>query len=122
MYARLERTCPELSFRSVRYEAALLWLRRQAVYMHRKKQRKVSSESVRASVKRELGLPRMTHSARIAMRDLDAAHIPAGASTSMPGTVRRIIPSSRRNRSEKADIEITGGSRNFRDFLIDNLL
>jgi hypothetical protein len=63
--------------------------------MLRKKVKKQSDHATRASVKKEMARPRMARSARIAELNLDTARIREQPSTTMPGTVDKIIPPRR---------------------------
>jgi hypothetical protein len=47
--------------------------------------------------------PRTARSARIAELDLDTARNPEQPSTTMPGTVNKVIPSPRANLPEKGE-------------------
>jgi len=76
--------------------------------MKHKKHRKESNAETRASVKKEMAKPRMARSARIAELNLDITRISERPSTTMPGTVDRIIPSPRRSLPEKAQIAVDG--------------
>ncbi len=64
----------------------------------------------------------MARSARIAERNLDRARIPEQPSATMPGTVDKIIPSSRPNQPEEAQIAVEGADHRFRDLRIENTL
>jgi hypothetical protein len=70
----------------------------------------------------EMARPRMARSARIAELNLDTARIPEQPSTTVPGTVEKIIPSSGANQPEKAQIAVDGAARPFRDLRIENTL
>ena len=61
----------------------------------------------------------MARSARIAERNLDLARIPEQPSVTMPGTVDKIIPSSRPSQLEEAQIAV---DHRFRDLRIENTL
>jgi hypothetical protein len=65
--------------------------------------------------------PRMSKSARIAERNMDATRIPEDPNTTMPGTVDRIIP-SRLSEPEKAQISIQGRENKYRSLRIENTL
>jgi hypothetical protein len=84
-----------------------------------KKGKKKSDNSTRASVKKEMAKPRITKSARIAEQNLDAARIPERSSTTMPGTVGKIIPASRSSQLQKAQIAVEGADRRHRDLRIE---
>lgn len=66
--------------------------------------------------------PRMAKSARIAELNLDTARIPEQPTVTLPGTVNEIIPSSRLNQPEKAQIAVDGADRGYRDLRIENSL
>jgi hypothetical protein len=76
----------------------------------------------RASVKKEMAKPRMARSARIAELKLDRARIPEQPSTTMPGTVDKIIPARPPSQPEKAQIAVDGAERRHRDLRIENML
>jgi hypothetical protein len=90
--------------------------------MLHKKSKKEPRGSTRAEVKKEMAKPRMARSARIAELNLDAARNIEQPSTTMPGTVKKIIPSSRTNVPEKAQIAVAGAPRPHRDLRIENTL
>jgi hypothetical protein len=86
------------------------------------KKGKKPSDATRASVQKEMAKPRMTRSARITELNLDTARIPEKPSTTMPGTVNKIIPSLRPCQPEKAQIAVDGTDRRHRHFRIENTL
>jgi hypothetical protein len=86
------------------------------------KHQKESGNATRASVQKEMAKPRMSKSARIAELDLDPARIPEHPSTTMPGTVNKIILSPGPNQPEKAQIGVQGADRRYRDLRIENTL
>lgn len=90
--------------------------------MANKKQRKEPDIATSASVKKELAKPRMAKSARKAELNLDITRIPERASTSMPGTVDKIIPSPRPSQPENAWIAVNGPNRRTQDLRIENTL
>ena len=90
--------------------------------MLRKKGEKKPSTSTRASVTKEMAKPRMAKSARIAELNLDTARNVEQPSTTIPGTVKKIIPSPRTNLAEKAQIAVAGAPRPYRDIRIENTL
>jgi hypothetical protein len=73
------------------------------------------------SVKKEMAKPRISKSARIAELSLDTSRTPAAPSTSMPGTVDKIIP-PRLSQPEKAQITVEGADHRHRDLRIENIL
>jgi hypothetical protein len=81
-----------------------------------------SGRARRASIKEELAKPRMTRSARIAERNLDASRIAEDSSVTMPGTVDKIISFRRRDQSERAQIAVEGADRGYRELRIANTL
>jgi hypothetical protein len=89
------------------------------VHNNRKKE---SSNATLAGVKKEMAKPRMAKSARIAELNLDAARVPEQPSTTMPGTVDKIIPSKRSRQPEKAQIAVDGADDRYRILRIENTL
>jgi hypothetical protein len=90
--------------------------------MLHKKSKKAPRGSTRAEVKKEMAKPRMARSARIAELNLDTARNIEQPSTTMPGTVKKIIPSPHANVPEKAQIAIAGAPRPHRDLRIENTI
>jgi hypothetical protein len=90
--------------------------------MLHKKNRKEPDIATHASVKKELAKPRMAKSARIAELNLDITRIPEQPSTSMPGTVDKIIPSPRPSQPENAQISVVGSGHRSQDLRIENTL
>jgi hypothetical protein len=88
--------------------------------MRHKNAKKGPGKATRASVRTEMAKPRMARSARIAQLNLDTARTPEQPSATMAGTVDKIIPSSRPNQLEQAQIAIDGAERRHRDLRIDN--
>jgi hypothetical protein len=88
----------------------------------KKKAKKEFGEATRASVKKEMARPRMAKSARITELNLDTARIPEQPSTTMSGTVDKIIPSPRPSQPEKAQIAVDGADHRHRDLRIENTL
>ncbi len=87
-----------------------------------KKAKKKPGNSTRASVKKEMATPRIARSARITELNLDTARISDQPSTTMPGTVDKIIPSPGPSQPEKAQIAIGGADHRYRDLRIENTL
>jgi Ca2+-dependent lipid-binding protein len=87
-----------------------------------KKAKKKTGNSTRASVKKEMAKPRMSRSGRIAELNLDTARIREQPSTTMPGTVDKIIPSPRPSQPEKAQITVDRNDHRHRDLRIENTL
>jgi hypothetical protein len=90
--------------------------------MVNKKARKKVGNTTRASVSKEMAKPRMARSAKIAELKLDTTRIPVHPSTTMPGTVKKIIPSTRPSRPEKAQIAADGADQPHRDLRFENTL
>jgi hypothetical protein len=90
--------------------------------MLHKKRKKERGDATRASVKKEMAKPRMARSARITELNLDTSRIPEQPSTTMPGTVDKIIPSARPSRPEQAQIAVEGADHRYRDLRIENTL
>jgi hypothetical protein len=90
--------------------------------MPHKKNRKEPDTATQASVKKELGKPRMAKSARIAELNLDTTRIPEQPRTSMPGTVDKIISSLRPSQPENVRIAVNGPDRRTQDLRIENTL
>ena len=93
--------------------------------MPRKKPKKVKTKSgnaTRARVKKEMAKPRIARSARIAELNLDTTRIREQPSTTMPGTVNKIIPSLRASQPEKAQIAVDGADQRHRDLRFENTL
>jgi hypothetical protein len=64
----------------------------------------------------------MAKSARIMRRILDTGRTPERPSTTMPGTVAKIIPSRSRKQPEKAQIAVEKAARHYRNLRIENSL
>jgi hypothetical protein len=88
----------------------------------KKKAKREFGEATRASVKKEMAKPRMSKSARIAELNLDTARIPEQPSTTMSGTVDKIISSRRPSQPEKAQIAVDVTNHRHRDLRIENTL
>jgi len=89
--------------------------------MRRKKAKKISTKREVVSVKKEMARPRMSKSARVAERKLDATRVPEEASTTIPGKVNKIIP-PHRHQPEKAQITVDRADHRHRDLRIENSL
>jgi hypothetical protein len=87
-----------------------------------KKTKKDIRSATRASVEKEMGQPRMSRSAKIAELDLDTARIREEPSTSMAGTVRKIIPPERGSQPEKAQVSVDAADTKYRDLRVVNTL
>jgi hypothetical protein len=90
--------------------------------MPHKRTKKELSNPAHAGVKKEMAKPRMAKSARIMELNLDTTRIPDQPSTSLPGTVDKIIPAQRSSQPEKAQIAVDGPDRQHRDLRIENSL
>jgi hypothetical protein len=75
-----------------------------------------------AAIVKEMANPRMSRSARIAELNRDTTRIPERPSTSMPGTVDKIIPSRGSRRPEKVQIAVDGADHGYRNLRIENVL
>lgn len=106
----------------MRNGTARLPSRRQHRRMLNTKIKKEPSNAVRAGVEKEMAMPRMARSARIATLNWDTARIPEQPSAVMPGTVDKLIPSPGPSEPEKAQIAIGGADRGYRDLRIENAL
>jgi hypothetical protein len=87
-----------------------------------KKAKKEPINATRESVKQEMAKPRFSRSARIAEEALDTARIPERPSTSMPGTVEKIIPARPPNEPEKVQILLSGFEKHYRNLRFENTL
>ncbi len=108
-------------FTIVRNGAAWLPDRCNDQCMQDKRSKKEAADTTRASVKTEMAKPRMAKSARIRERSLDTTRIPIEPSTTMPGTVDKII-APQPSQPEKAQIAVDGADREYRDLRIENTL
>jgi hypothetical protein len=90
--------------------------------MPHKKRKTQPDDATRASVTKEMAKPRVARSARIAELNLDTSRIPEQPSTTMPGTVDKIIPSSGPSQPEKAQIAVDGADHRYRALRIENTL
>jgi hypothetical protein len=90
--------------------------------MPQMKSKTKSGRATHASVKKEMAKPRMARSARITELNLDTTRTREQPSTTLPGTVNKIIPSPRPSQPEEAQIAVDGADRPHRDFRIENTL
>jgi hypothetical protein len=88
--------------------------------LHKKDNHESDSGKQRA-VRKEMAEPRMAKSARIAEMNLDTTRISVRPSTTMPGTVDKII-SPRSGQLEKAQIAVKGTGHRHRHLRIENTL
>lgn len=91
-------------------------------WMRHKKREKEFRDETRARVKKEMGKTRMARSAKIAELKLDTTRISEPASTSIRGTVDRIILSGRTGQPEKAHIMVDLASPRHQRLCIENTL
>jgi hypothetical protein len=77
--------------------------------MPHKKSKTQSDDATRVSVTKEMAKPRVARSAKIAELNLDTSRIPVQPSTTMPGTVNKIIPSPHTSQPQKAQIAVEHG-------------
>ena len=82
--------------------------------------KKEADDATRESIKKEMAKPRMAKSVRIAELNLEAERVPGQASTTVPGTVDKIIASLGPNWLEKA--QIAGADYRHRALRIENIL
>ena len=78
--------------------------------------------AAQASVKKEMAKPRMARSARIEELKLDTDRIPENPSTTMSGTVIKIIRSRTASEPEKAQIDVDGSDYQHGNLRIENTL
>jgi hypothetical protein len=90
--------------------------------MLHKKTRKKTGNALYASVNMEMAKPRMTRSVRIAELKLETARILKHPSTTMLGTVKKIIPSPRLSLPEKAQIAVDEADQSYPDLRFENTL
>jgi hypothetical protein len=90
--------------------------------MGHKKTKKDFRRSTRSNVEQEMGKPRMSRSAKIAELDSDTERLREEPSTSMTGTVHKIISSQRASKPEKAQISVDAADKQYRDLRIENKL
>ena len=90
--------------------------------MPRKERNTQRDEATRASVTIEMAKPRVARSARLAELNLDTSRIPERPSTTMHGTVDKIIPAPGPSRPEKAQIAVDGIDQRYRNLRIENTL
>jgi hypothetical protein len=86
------------------------------------KARKETGNATRANVNKEMAKPRIAKSAKIAELHLNTERISELPSTTVPGTVNKIILSARPSRPEKAQIAVDQTDPPHRDFRIENTL
>jgi hypothetical protein len=106
----------------VQNEAVLFLSPCEYVCMLHKKAKTEPSKATIASVTKEMAKPRMARSARIAEVKLDTSRTPDEPSATMTGTVDKIVPPSRPNQPEKAQIAVDVSDRGYRNLRIENSL
>ena len=92
------------------------------VSMPHKKSKTHPDDATRASVTKEMAMPRMARSAKIAELNLDTSRIPERPSTTTPGIVNKIIPSPQTSQPEKAQVAVDGTDQRYRNLRIENTL
>jgi hypothetical protein len=90
--------------------------------MRHKRARRGSRSATRASVATEMAKPPISKSARKMEQILDRTRILEHPSTSMPGTVDKVIPSGRRSRPGRPEIAVKHTARRYRKLRIENSL
>jgi hypothetical protein len=90
--------------------------------MLHKNEKEEQGNATRASVSKEMAKPPMARSARITELNLDTTRTPEQPSTTLAGTVDKIIPSSRPGQLEKAQIAVDGPDPRYRALRIENTL
>jgi hypothetical protein len=99
----------------------LPWERYSKGMAHKKIQNKTTTAD-HFSVEIEMAKPRMARSARITELNLDTTRTREHPSTCVPGTVSKIIPSSRPGQAEEAQIAVARPKRPHTNFRIENNL
>src|ERR1700687_2756562 len=90
--------------------------------MPHKQTKKTSDNANRASVRKEMMLPRTARSARVAALNMDTTRNPEPPSTTVSGTVDKIIPPNSSDKSEKAQITVDNTDHRHRNIRIKNEL
>jgi hypothetical protein len=90
--------------------------------MLHKNGKKEPYNEIRASVEVEMAKPRMAKSARLSELKLDTTRTPEEPSTTMAGTVHKIIPSLSPGQPEEAQIAVDAGDHRHRNLRIENTL
>src|ERR1700735_459664 len=119
---RLEVAGLEKDFSTVRNGTAWVPFPGHDWYMLHKKVKKDLGDTTRESVKKEMATPRIARSARIAELKLDTVRIPEQPSTTISGTVDKIIPSPQPSQPEQANITVDAPNKRYRDLRIENKL
>ena len=108
----------EMGLHGLHHDATIMCMQ----FKKGKKAKKELRNATRDSVRKEMAQPRMARSARVAELKLDTARIPERPSTSILGTVDKIIASRRPSETEKAQIGVHGADHRYRNFRIENIL
>jgi hypothetical protein len=90
--------------------------------MPRKESKNAQANATRSSVRKEMMLPRTSRSARVGALKLDASRNAEPPSTTISGTVDKIIPSKNSHKPEKAQITVNKSERGHRNIRIKNEL
>ncbi len=90
--------------------------------MRHSKSKKILLNDALVGVLREMAKPRMARSARIVELNLDTTRNPEQPSATIPGSVKKIIPSPGLRQPEKAEICVEGAEHLYRRFRIENVL
>jgi hypothetical protein len=89
---------------------------------HKKNTKSDSLNPSYKSVQEEMMQPRMARSAKIEALNLDTERVSKNPSTTMAGTVKKIIPSSKTNCPEEAQITLEVIGNHHQNFSIENTL
>ena len=116
--------CPRQRIVQATVQKGTVWLpsRCHDVSMPHKNRKTQPDDATRASVTKEMAKPRMARSAKIAELNLDTSRIREQPSTTMPGTVDKIIPSLGSSQPEKAQIAVDSADHRYRALRIENTL
>jgi hypothetical protein len=90
--------------------------------MPRKESRNAEANATRASVRKEMAQPRTSRSARVGALKLDATRNAEPPSTTVSGTVDKIIPRKKSGSPEKAQIAVNKSEHGHRNIRIKNEL
>jgi hypothetical protein len=90
--------------------------------MPRIESKHAEGNATRASIRKEMMLPRTARSARVSALKLDATRNSEPPSTTISGTVDKIIPSKNSHKPEKAQIAVNKSEHGHRNIRIKNEL
>jgi hypothetical protein len=90
--------------------------------MPRKESKNAESNATRASVRKEMMLPRTARSARVGTLKLDATRNAEPPSMTVSGTVDKIIPRKSSGKPERAQIAVNKSEHGHRNIRIKNEL